>query len=78
MTNGGNDRAFLYATEIVDFCRPQLPPGAIVRELAKQLVRSGRSISANLEEADAAESKPDSHPMICLAMVCSCRFDVPS
>jgi four helix bundle protein len=53
------DRTFLFATEIVDFCRPQLPPGAMVRELSRQLLRSGSSIGANLEEADAAESKPD-------------------
>jgi four helix bundle protein len=53
------DRSFLYATEIVDFCRPALPPGALVRELARQLLHSGTSIGANLEEADAAQSKPD-------------------
>ena len=53
------DRAFLFSTEIVDFCRPALPPGGIVRELARQLVRSGTSIGANLEEADAGQTKPD-------------------
>jgi four helix bundle protein len=53
------DRSFLFATEIVDFCRPALPPGAIVRELARQLLNSGTSIGANLEEADAGQSKPD-------------------
>ena len=53
------DRAFLFSTEIVDFCRPALPPGGIIRELARQLVRSGTSIGANLEEADAGQSKPD-------------------
>jgi len=53
------DRAFLFSTEIVDFCRPALSPGGIARELARQLVRSGTSIGANLEEADAGQSKPD-------------------
>src|SRR6185295_14571946 len=53
------DRSYLFATEIVDFCRPMMAPGAIARELARQLLRSGSSIGANLEEADGAESRPD-------------------
>ena len=48
------DRTFLFAAEIVDFCRPVLPPREILRELAKQLPRSGSSIGANLEEAQVA------------------------
>jgi four helix bundle protein len=52
-------RTFLFATEVVDFCKPVMPPGAVVRELARQLLRSGTSIGANLEEADAGQSKPD-------------------
>ena len=53
------DRTFLFATEIIDFCRPVMPPGAVVRELARQLLRSGTSIGANLEEADAGQTKAD-------------------
>jgi len=53
------DRSFLFATEIVDFCRPIMPPGALVRELARQLLRSGTSIGANLEEAEAGQTKDD-------------------
>ena len=53
------DRAFLFATEIVDFCKPVLPPGVIVRELSRQLLRAGTSIAANLEEADAGQTKAD-------------------
>ena len=30
-----------------------------MRDLVRQLLRSGTSIGANLEEADAAQSKPD-------------------
>jgi four helix bundle protein len=56
---GIQDRAFLFASEIVDFCKPAMPPGAIVRELARQLLHSGTSIGANLEEADAGQTKPD-------------------
>src|SRR5215831_19157308 len=43
------DRTFLFATEILDFCKPVMPHGAVVRELARQLLRSGTSIGANLE-----------------------------
>jgi four helix bundle protein len=53
------DRSFLFATEIVDFCKPAMPPGAVVRELARQLLNSGTSIGANLEEADAGQTKAD-------------------
>jgi len=61
------DRAFLFATEIVDFCRPTLPPGMMLRELAKQLLNSGSSIGANLEEADAGQSKPDFRSKIAIS-----------
>jgi len=61
------DRAFLYATEIVDFCRPALPPGMMARELAKQLIHAGTSIGANLEEADAGQSKPDFRSKIAIS-----------
>jgi four helix bundle protein len=61
------DRSFLFATEIVDFCRPVLPPGAIVRELARQLLNSGTSIGANIEEADAGQSKPDFRAKIAIS-----------
>ncbi len=36
-----------------------MPRGAVVRELARQLLRSGTSIGANVEEAQAAQSKAD-------------------
>ena len=61
------DRAFLFSTEIIDFCRPALPPGGIVRELARQLVHAGTSIGANLEEADAGQSKPDFRSKIAIS-----------
>src|SRR3954447_9419730 len=53
------DRTFLFGCEILDFCKPVMPPGAVVREIARQLLRSGTSIGANIEEATAAQSKPD-------------------
>ncbi|MGH9412001.1 MAG: four helix bundle protein [Vicinamibacterales bacterium] len=54
-----SERTFLYACRIVDLCKPILPPGGAAREIARQLMRSGTSIGANIEEAKAAESKPD-------------------
>jgi four helix bundle protein len=61
------ERAFLFATEIVDLCRPVLPPREILRELAKQLLNSGTSVGANLEEADAGQSKPDFRSKIAIS-----------
>jgi four helix bundle protein len=53
------DRAFLFACTIVDFCRPLVTGHPVVRELGRQLLKAGTSVGANLEEADAGESKPD-------------------
>jgi four helix bundle protein len=53
------ERTFLFATEIVNFSTRVMAPSAVVRELSRQLLRSGTSIGANLEEADAAQSKAD-------------------
>lgn len=61
------DRAFLFATQVVDFCRPAMPPGMIVRELTRQLLHSGTSVGANLEEADAGQSKPDFRSKIAIS-----------
>ena len=54
-----HERSFLFATEIIDLCRPVMPPGGVVRELGRQLLRSGTSIGANMEEAAAGQSRPD-------------------
>ena len=52
------DKAYEFALNIVDYCRK------IMREekeyvLSKQVLRSGSSIGANIEEAQQAESKKD-------------------
>ncbi|HCI04305.1 MAG: four helix bundle protein [Candidatus Peribacteraceae bacterium] len=52
------DKAYEFALNIVDYCRK------IMREekeyvLSKQVLRSGTSIGANIEEAQQAESKKD-------------------
>ena len=61
------ERSFLFACCIVDFCRPVLPNQMILRELMKQLLDSGTSIGANLEEADGGQSKPDFRSKIAIS-----------
>jgi len=49
----------LFATEIVAFCRMVARRDYILRRLAWQLVDSGTSIGANLEEGVGGQTKPD-------------------
>ena len=41
--------------------------GGAARELARQLLNSGTSIGANLEESTAGQSKPDFVAKVCIA-----------
>lgn len=52
------ERTFQFAAHIVRLVG-SLPRSVEARELGRQLLRSGTSIGANVEEADAAESKRD-------------------
>ena len=52
-------RAFLFACDIVELCDQLATRGFSARRLAGQLVSSGTSIGANLEEADGAQSRAD-------------------
>ena len=53
------ERAFLFAVRVVKSCRYlEESPGAS-RTLARQLLRAGTSIGANLEEAQSGQSKAD-------------------
>jgi four helix bundle protein len=61
------ERSFLFACDIVDFCRPIMPRQMIVRELGRQLLDSGTFIGANLEEADGGQSKPDFRSKIAIS-----------
>jgi four helix bundle protein len=61
------ERTFLFACEVVDFCRPLLLGHPVVREISRQLLRAGTSIGANLQEADAGESKPDFRSKVAVA-----------
>lgn len=52
------DRAFRFSLNILKFCR-QLEHDRLGNILLNQLLRSGTSIGANIEEAQAAQSKRD-------------------
>jgi four helix bundle protein len=53
------ERAFLFAVRIVKLHQYLDKCGRTERAMADQVLRSGTSIGANLEEADAGQSKPD-------------------
>jgi len=52
-------RAFRFACDVVDLCDGVAQRGFSARKLAGQLVTSGTSVGANLEEADGAQSRAD-------------------
>jgi four helix bundle protein len=53
-------RAFEFACRIVNLHDILVTRGVSARDLGRQLMHAGTSIGANLEEADAAQSKPTS------------------
>ncbi|VGO12707.1 hypothetical protein PDESU_01261 [Pontiella desulfatans] len=53
------DRSFQFAVRIVKLCQFLEKQDRVSRTLAHQLLRSGTSIGANAEEAQAGQSKPD-------------------
>ena len=52
-------RSFRFATRIVKLCQTLDQKPGVSRTLANQLLRSGTSIGANIEEANGSQSKPD-------------------
>jgi len=52
------DRAFRFACDVVEL-NDSLGLRGAARDLTRQLLRAGTSVGANLEEADAAQSRPD-------------------
>ncbi len=53
------ERSFEFAVRIVKLSRFLEKQGRVSRTLANQLLRSGTSIGANVEEAQAGQSKAD-------------------
>ena len=53
------ERTFDFAVRIVKLCQHLDEKPGVGRTLGKQLLRAGTSIGANIEEAQAGQSKPD-------------------
>jgi four helix bundle protein len=53
------ERSFSFAVRIVKLCQFLEKQDRVSRTLANQLLRSGTSIGANIEEAQAGQSKAD-------------------
>ncbi|MCH7919902.1 MAG: four helix bundle protein [Planctomycetes bacterium] len=53
------NRSFAFAVRVVKLCCFLEKQGNVSRTLANQLLRSGTSIGANIEEAQAGQSKAD-------------------
>ena len=53
------ERTFNFALGIVNFCRSLDSKAGSARALSRQLLRSGTSIGANVQEAQAGQSRAD-------------------
>ncbi len=53
------ERTFAFATRIVGLCRELAKRPNVERTLSRQLLRSGTSVGANVEEAQAGQSRAD-------------------
>ena len=62
------ERSFIFACDVVAFARIVADRGYIMSRLAGQLVDSGCSVGANLEEADEGQTKPDFIAKNCIAL----------
>jgi four helix bundle protein len=60
-------RAFQFACRIVRLSEPLMDRGGAARILGSQLLDSGTSIGANLEEAAAGQTKPDFIAKVCIS-----------
>ncbi len=62
------ERSFLFACDLVAFCRVVADRGYILGRLAVQLLKAGTAIGANLEEAADGQSKADFIAKTCIAL----------
>jgi len=53
------ERAFAFAVRIVKLCQYLEKNTSVSKTLINQLLKAGTSVGANLEEAQAGQSKPD-------------------
>ena len=61
------ERAFRFSCRIVKLYEKLVRKGGAARELARQVLDSGTSIGANLEEATGGQTKPDFIAKVCIA-----------
>lgn len=52
-----SERTFLFACDVVSFCRALSKEPGACRQIAGQLLRAGTSVGANTEEANAAYTR---------------------
>lgn len=60
-------RSFHFAVRVVKLCRSLEETAGTGRTLAKQLLRSGTSVGANIEEARGSQSRADFLAKMCIA-----------
>ncbi len=53
------ERAFVFAVRIIKLCRYLEKNADVGKTIITQLLKAGTSVGANLEEAQAGQSKPD-------------------
>ena len=53
------ERTFVFAVQVANFCRELIAAHPVTRRLSWQLLDAATSIGANMEEADAGQSKRD-------------------
>ena len=61
------ERAFEFAASVVRLCHRLSDAHPVTRRLSWQLLDAGTSVGANLEEADAGQTKPDFRSKIAVA-----------
>jgi len=54
-----SDRTFQFAVRIVKLCQHLEETGSVARTIGRQLLRSGTSIGANVQEGQAGQSKAE-------------------
>jgi four helix bundle protein len=59
MKNDLPERTFAFAVQIINLCRLLDEKPGVSRTLANQLLRSGTSIGANVQEGQASQSEAD-------------------
>jgi len=61
-------RAFAFAVRVVKLCRAMEKKPGVSRTLANQLLRSGTSVGANLEESKGGQSRADYLSKVSIAL----------